>query len=67
MRIVAGDAAHARIGAVEAFTVGQTVRLEADVGDPAGTLHRNAFPRAVALAAEIAHLLGSKLTGALPE
>src|SRR5580700_1922611 len=53
MRIMAGDAADARIGAVEAFAVGQTVGLEADGQLAAPVVPDNRFPGAMTLAAEI--------------
>jgi hypothetical protein len=53
MRIMACHATDAGIGTVEAFAVGQPVRLKAHVGLalPVGTHH--SFPATVTLAAEV--------------
>src|SRR5437667_5900882 len=61
MRIVTCGAANPHIRRVVALAVGQPVRLEADVVDVMWAVGRNLRPRAVALAAEIRHLLGSQL------
>lgn len=53
MRIVAGDATYAGIGAIEASAVGQPVWLEAYVGLALPVGAHDRFPATVALSAEI--------------
>lgn len=53
VRVMTGDAADARIGAVEALAVGQTVRLKADVDWTPPIASHNRFPRAMATPAEV--------------
>ena len=62
MGIVAGGAADAGILRVIAFAVGQAVRLEADVLNSSRTFDRDLRPRAMALPAEVRHLLGRKFS-----
>src|SRR4051794_12797510 len=58
MWIVARAAANPHVGAVEAFAVSQTVRLEAYVLNSARSAYRDLRPGAVTLAAEIRHFFG---------
>lgn len=61
MRIVAGDAADARVGAIETFAVGQAVGLETNVGlaFPMGAY--DGFPASMTLTAEVRDVFGLKL------
>ena len=57
VRVVASEAANARIIRVVAFAAGQAVRLKADIGDP-GVSQRNHFrPGSVTLAAKVGCLV----------
>lgn len=61
VRIVASDATDARIGAVEALAVGQTIRLKANRQFAAPVIPHHRFPGAVTLAAEIRDLFRRSL------
>src|SRR5437868_1025566 len=63
MRIVAGNAADAVVGSVVAAAVGQPVGLETYVGEAVRAVGGDLRPRAMALAAEVGHVLA----GDLPE
>ncbi len=60
MRIVAGDAADARVRSIEAAAVGKPVRLEADVGFAMPAAAHHHLPAAVALAAEGGEILSAE-------
>lgn len=61
VRVVARNAADAWIGSGKALAVGQTIRLEANVGDTARMISYHRFPGAMALAAEVGDLLRGQL------
>lgn len=61
MRIMTRDAADPRICTVEAFAVGEAIRLETHVNFPPPFASHNRFPRAMALSAEVRNVFGRKL------
>jgi hypothetical protein len=58
MRIVTRSTAYAAIIRIETLAVRESIRLETDVGRPMGAIHGDLLPRAMALSAKIAGLLG---------
>ncbi len=60
VRIVAGDAADPGVGAVEAFAIGETVGLEANIGLAMPVAAHHCLPTAMALSAEIRQVFGGQ-------
>jgi len=60
VRVVAGEATHARIVRVVAFATREAIRLKADVGNTRVRLSRYLCPGAMTLAAEIGRLIGGE-------
>lgn len=61
MRVVAGETADSRIGAVEALAVGQPVRLEAHVDHTPSVASHHRLPAAMTLTAEARYIFGRHL------
>ena len=61
MRVMAGKATDARIGAVEALAIRQPERLEAHIDRTAPIAAHNRFPRAMALSAEVRNIFRGEL------